>query len=105
MKKKIIFAIAISFFAVVTVFNMNMLQANNADDISLESLTIMAQAQTESGGCDSSCSLTQTVKIKDAQGRVVSVETVTVCQACCSAGQRASCGNGFMGIGGGCKCD
>lgn len=45
MKKKIIFAIATSFFAVATVFNMNLLQSSNAGDVSLESIAIMAQAQ------------------------------------------------------------
>jgi len=44
-KKKIIFAIATSFFAVATVFNMNLLQSSNAGDVSLESIAIMAQAQ------------------------------------------------------------
>lgn len=45
MKKKIIFAIATSFFAVATVYNMNLLQSSNAGDVSLESIAIMAQAQ------------------------------------------------------------
>lgn len=45
MKKKIIFAIATSFFAVATVFNMNLLQTSNTGDVSLESIAIMAQAQ------------------------------------------------------------
>lgn len=40
-----IFAIATGFFAVVTMFNMNMLQANSTGDVSLESIAIMAQAQ------------------------------------------------------------
>jgi hypothetical protein len=48
MKKKLIFAIAIGFFAVATVFNMNMLQSNDAGDISLEGIAVMAQAQDES---------------------------------------------------------
>ena len=45
MKKKIIFAIATSLFAVATVFNMNLLQVNKAGDISLDAITVMAQAQ------------------------------------------------------------
>ena len=47
MKKKIISAIATGFFAVVTMFNMNMLQANSTGDVSLESIAIMAQANLE----------------------------------------------------------
>jgi|SRR5690554_113533 len=47
MKKKIIFAIATGFFAVATVLNMNMLQANSAGDVSLESIAVMAQAGYE----------------------------------------------------------
>lgn len=50
MKKRIIFAIATSFFAVATVFNMGMLQSNNSNEISLNAITVMAQAQEESGG-------------------------------------------------------
>lgn len=50
MKKKIIFAIATGFFAVATVFNMNMFQPNSTGDVSLEAIAIMAQAQSESGG-------------------------------------------------------
>lgn len=45
MKKKIIFAIATSSFAVATVFNMNLLQGNTLGDVSLDSIAIMAQAQ------------------------------------------------------------
>ena len=47
MKKKIIIASAIVLFAVATVFNMNLLQSNNAGDISLESIAVMAHAQRE----------------------------------------------------------
>jgi hypothetical protein len=47
MKKKIIFAVATGFFAVATVFNMNMLQGNIAGDVSLDAISIMAQAQSE----------------------------------------------------------
>ena len=46
MKKKIMFAIATCFFAVATVFNMNMLQVNSAGDISLDAIAVMAQAQS-----------------------------------------------------------
>ena len=47
MKKKIIFAVATGFFAVATVFNMNLLQGNSAGDVSLDAISIMAQAQSE----------------------------------------------------------
>ena len=33
MKKKIVFAVATGFFAVATVFNMNLLQGNSASDV------------------------------------------------------------------------
>jgi Zn-dependent M28 family amino/carboxypeptidase len=46
MKKKIFFALATSFFAVATVFNMGMLQSGNTSDVSLESIAVMAQAQS-----------------------------------------------------------
>ena len=47
MKKKIIFAVATGFFAVATVFNMNLLQGNIAGDVSLDAIGVMAQAQSE----------------------------------------------------------
>src|SRR5690554_1644939 len=47
MKKKIIFAVATGFFAVATVFNMNLLQGNSVGDVSLDAITVMAQAQSE----------------------------------------------------------
>lgn len=47
MRKKIVFAVVASLFAVATVFNMNMLQSSSAGDISLESIAVMAQAQSE----------------------------------------------------------
>ena len=47
MKKKIIFAVATGFFAVATVFNMNLLQGNSAGDVSLDAIAVMAQAQSE----------------------------------------------------------
>jgi hypothetical protein len=49
MKKKIIFAVATGFFAVATVFNMNILQGNSAGDVSLDAIAVMAQAQSEGG--------------------------------------------------------
>ena len=49
MKKKIIFAVATGFFAVATVFNMNLLQGNSVGDVSLDAITVMAQAQSEGG--------------------------------------------------------
>ena len=45
MKKKIFFAIATGFFAVATVFNMNVLQGGGVGDISLDAIAVMAQAQ------------------------------------------------------------
>jgi hypothetical protein len=50
MKKKIFIGIAMSLFAVATVFNMNMLNENGAGDVSLDALAVMAQAQDEGGG-------------------------------------------------------
>ncbi|HTO15417.1 MAG TPA: hypothetical protein VLZ83_06585 [Edaphocola sp.] len=50
MKKKVIFAVATGLFALAMVFNMNVLQSNSAGDVSLESITVMAQAGGESGG-------------------------------------------------------
>jgi hypothetical protein len=47
MKKKLIFAVATGLFAVATVFNMNVLQSNNAGDVSLDAIAVMAQAQSE----------------------------------------------------------
>ena len=47
MKNKIIFAVATGFFAVATVFNMNLLQGNSAGDVSLDAIAVMAQAQSE----------------------------------------------------------
>ncbi|ASB47935.1 hypothetical protein [Alkalitalea saponilacus] len=55
MKKKLIFAIATGFFAVATVVNMNMLQADSAGDVTLESIATMAQAQVEWGGSNGIC--------------------------------------------------
>ena len=49
IKKKIIFAVATGFFAVATVFNMNLLQGNIAGDVSLDAIAVMAKAQSESG--------------------------------------------------------
>ena len=46
MKKKIIFAVATGFFAVATVFNMNLLQGSSAGDVSLDAIGVMAQAQS-----------------------------------------------------------
>ena len=54
MKKKIIIASATVLFAVVNLFNMNLLQGNSVGDVSLDAIAIMAQAQPENGqnnGC------------------------------------------------------
>ncbi len=54
MKKKIIFAVATGLFTVATMFNMNMLQSNNASDVSLDAIAVMAQANNgENNGDDS----------------------------------------------------
>lgn len=37
-------------FAVVTVFNMNLLQGNSLGDVSLDSIAVMAQAYGENSG-------------------------------------------------------
>ncbi|HTO16394.1 MAG TPA: hypothetical protein VLZ83_11525 [Edaphocola sp.] len=50
MKKKVIFAVATGLFALATVFNMNVLQSNNAGDVSLDAITVMAQAGGGEGG-------------------------------------------------------
>ena len=50
MKKKIIIASAVMFFALATMFNINALQSNNAGDISLDNIAIMAQAKNETSG-------------------------------------------------------
>jgi hypothetical protein len=47
MKKKLIFAIATGLFAVATVFNMNILQANSVGNVSLEGIAVMARALPE----------------------------------------------------------
>lgn len=47
MKKKLFIGGAALLFAVVTVFNMNLLQSNNASDVSLDAIAVMAQAQEE----------------------------------------------------------
>ena len=54
LKKKVIFGIAAGFFAVATVFNMNMLNENGAGDVSLDDVTTMAEAQAE-GGSSTPC--------------------------------------------------
>ncbi|TCO07334.1 hypothetical protein [Natronoflexus pectinivorans] len=59
MKKKIIFAIATVFFAVATVFNMNVLQGNSAGDVSLDAIAVMAQAWGEiNPECPNGCFIT-----------------------------------------------
>ncbi len=47
MKKKIIFAIATGFFAMATVINISILNSNGSGDISLDAISVMAQAQRE----------------------------------------------------------
>ncbi len=50
MKKKVFFAMVTVLFAVATMFNVNALQSNSPDDVSLDSIAVMAQANGESGG-------------------------------------------------------
>jgi hypothetical protein len=45
MKKKIFIGIAMSLFAVATVFNMNISEQGNAGDVSLDAIKTMAQAR------------------------------------------------------------
>jgi hypothetical protein len=47
MKKKFFIGIAMSLFAVATVFNMNISEQNNSNDVSLDAIAVMAQAQSE----------------------------------------------------------
>lgn len=47
MKRKIIFAIAASFFTLATMLNINMLQETSVDNVSLSNIAMMAQAQEE----------------------------------------------------------
>ena len=44
MKKKFFIGIAMSLFAVATVFNMNIAEQSNAGDVSLDAIEVMAQA-------------------------------------------------------------
>ena len=36
-------------------FNMNLLQANSAGDVSLDAISVMSQAEAESFGCPNGC--------------------------------------------------
>ncbi len=47
MKKKFFIGIAMSLFAVATVFNMNLSEQGNAGDVSLEAIEVMAKAEAE----------------------------------------------------------
>ena len=55
MKKKIIFAVATGFFAVATVFNMNLLQDDKNGELALDAIAVMASATGESGGSGGPC--------------------------------------------------
>jgi len=55
MKKKIIFAVATGFFAVATVFNMNLLQDDKYGELALDAIAVMARANGESGGSGGNC--------------------------------------------------
>ncbi|MGM0504467.1 MAG: hypothetical protein ACQESQ_07605 [Bacteroidota bacterium] len=103
-KKKLIFGMIASLFALATVFNMNMLNENVTGDVSLDAIAVMAQAQNESnngfssptfectagGPGSSSCSITMDTV---AGGITYSVTCNAPCYACC---------NGLPG--GGAKC-
>ncbi len=49
MYKKILFGCVALLFAAATAFNIGLIQTKDAGDISLDAITIMAQAQGESG--------------------------------------------------------
>jgi hypothetical protein len=49
MKKKIFIGIAMSLFAVATVFNMNISEQSEAGDVSLDAIAVMAQARDTEG--------------------------------------------------------
>ena len=51
MKKKFFIGIAMSLFAVATVFNMNLSEQNEAGDVSLDAIEVMAQAEAEFNAC------------------------------------------------------
>ncbi len=59
MKKKVIFAVATGLFALATVFNMNVLQSNNAGDVSLDAIAVVAQAGSENAGSENAGSICQ----------------------------------------------
>jgi hypothetical protein len=104
LKKKVIFGMIAGLFAVVTVFNMGMLDENGTGEVSLDAIALMAEAQNESNnGCSSptfectaggpgssSCSVTMDTV---AGGITYSVTCNSPCYACC---------NGLPG--GGAKC-
>jgi hypothetical protein len=47
MKKKFFIGIAMSLFAIATVFNMNISEQGNAGDVSLDAIKVMAKADGE----------------------------------------------------------
>jgi hypothetical protein len=58
MKKKFFIGIAMSLFAVATIFNLSMLKNNDTSDILLEAIALMAKADGESSSnpCQDNCS-------------------------------------------------
>jgi len=52
MKRKFFIGGAALLFAAATLFNMSFLTGNNAGDVSMQSIAIMAKAQPESGDSD-----------------------------------------------------
>ena len=65
-KKKVLMGIAAGLFAVVTVFNMGMLNENNAGDVSLDAVAVMAQAHPEGG--TGTCGFNEWLRFCDGDG-------------------------------------
>jgi hypothetical protein len=60
MKKKFFIGIAMSLFAVATVFNMNLSEQNNAGDVSLDAIEVMAEAEAELANIPQNCRFVKT---------------------------------------------
>jgi membrane protein implicated in regulation of membrane protease activity len=92
MKKKIFIGIAMSLFAVATVFNMNISEQGNAGDVSLDAIAVMAQANGEDGGGHVSiCDPVWTVTYSGSLGTSTEV-TIT-----CTSGGKYICPMCFWG--------
>ena len=55
MKKKIILALTACLFATGSILNMHLAQNDQNTNISLADISVMAQADGESGDCDPGC--------------------------------------------------